>query len=148
MYHAIVRRRVVALFAAVSNGDARPVLEGSALRAFLSRRSCPRRFAFHAGENEVVVRAALSAAAGHQFRPAGHHDFRAALEHSGRSRLAGKQFRDRRRPYLHARGPRRPASVGRMTYIGIYPDTVGVVATLQRLSGSGVAEASAEKIQD
>jgi ketosteroid isomerase-like protein len=30
MYHAIVRRRVVALFAAVSKGDARPVLEGLA----------------------------------------------------------------------------------------------------------------------
>jgi hypothetical protein len=32
MYHAIVRRRVAALFAAVSNGDARPVLEGLAPR--------------------------------------------------------------------------------------------------------------------
>jgi hypothetical protein len=32
MYHAIVCRRVVALFAAVSKGDARPVLEGLAPR--------------------------------------------------------------------------------------------------------------------
>ena len=32
MYHAIVRRRVVGLFAAVSNGNARPVLEGLAPR--------------------------------------------------------------------------------------------------------------------
>jgi hypothetical protein len=32
MYHAIVRRRVVGLFAAVSNGDARPVLGGLAPR--------------------------------------------------------------------------------------------------------------------
>src|SRR3974390_1935701 len=32
MYHAIVRRRLTALFAAVSNGDARPVLEGLAPR--------------------------------------------------------------------------------------------------------------------
>jgi hypothetical protein len=32
MYHAIVRRRVVALFAAVNKGDARPVLEGLAPR--------------------------------------------------------------------------------------------------------------------
>ena len=32
MYHAIVRRRVVALFAAVSKGDARPVLDGLAPR--------------------------------------------------------------------------------------------------------------------
>ena len=30
MYHAIVRRRVVALFAVVSKGDARPVLDGLA----------------------------------------------------------------------------------------------------------------------
>jgi hypothetical protein len=36
---------------------------------------------------------------------------------------------------------------GRMTYIGIYPDTVGVVTTLQRLSRAGVAEATAEKIE-
>ena len=35
----------------------------------------------------------------------------------------------------------------RMTYIGIYPDTVGLVATLQRLSRAGVAEATAQKIQ-
>ena len=32
MYHAIVRRRVAALFAAVSDGDSRPVLEGLAPR--------------------------------------------------------------------------------------------------------------------
>jgi hypothetical protein len=32
MYHAIVLRRVVGLFAAVSNGNARPVLEGLAPR--------------------------------------------------------------------------------------------------------------------
>ena len=32
MYHEIVRRRVVALFAAVSSGDARPVIEGLAPR--------------------------------------------------------------------------------------------------------------------
>ena len=31
--------------------------------------------------------------------------------------------------------------------IGIYPDTVGVVTTLQRLSRAGVAEATAEKIE-
>jgi len=30
MYHAVARRRVVALFAAVSEGDAHPVLEGLA----------------------------------------------------------------------------------------------------------------------
>jgi hypothetical protein len=36
---------------------------------------------------------------------------------------------------------------GRMTYVGIYPDTVGVVTTLQRLSRTGVVEAMAEKIQ-
>ena len=30
MYHAIVHRRVAALFASVSTGDARPVLEGLA----------------------------------------------------------------------------------------------------------------------
>ena len=32
MYHSIVRRRVMSLFAAVSNGNARPVLEGLAPR--------------------------------------------------------------------------------------------------------------------
>ena len=36
---------------------------------------------------------------------------------------------------------------GRMTYIGIYRDTVGVVTTLQRLSRAGVAEATAKKIE-
>ena len=56
--------------------------------------------------------AALSAAAGHQFRSARHPDFRAALEHSSCGGLAGKQFGDRRIPHLYARGPRRPAGVG------------------------------------
>jgi hypothetical protein len=84
----------------------------SALRTFLSRRSCPRRIAFHARENGAVVRAALSAAAGHQFRSVRHPDFRAALEHTCCGGLAGKQFGDRRSPHLYARGPRRPAGVG------------------------------------
>ena len=90
MYHAIVRRRAVGLFAAVSGGNARPVLEGLAPRFEHSRRSCPRRIAVHATENEAVVRAALSAGAGHQFRPARHPDFRAALEHASYGGLAGK----------------------------------------------------------
>src|SRR6516164_6910775 len=33
----------------------------TALRAFLSRRSCPRRIAFHAGKNETVVRVTAAA---------------------------------------------------------------------------------------
>ena len=147
--HQLRVRRVVALFAAVSKGDARPVVDGLAacFEHFFLGDHALGGSRFHAGENEAVVRAALSAAAGHQFRSARHPDFRAALEHSSRGGLAGKQFGDRRNPHLYARGPRCPVGVGRMTYIGIYPDTVGLVATLQRLSRAGIAEATAEKIE-
>jgi hypothetical protein len=73
--------------------------------------------------------------------------FRGRLEHPSRGGLAGKQFGDGRSPHLYARGPVVRLAWGRMTYIGIYPDTVGVVTTLQRMSRAGVAEATAERIE-
>ncbi len=36
---------------------------------------------------------------------------------------------------------------GRITYLGIYPDTTGLIATLQRLADDGVVEATARKIE-
>ena len=36
----------------------------------------------------------------------------------------------------------------KMTYIGIYPDTAGLTATLARLARAGVTEATAAKIED
>ena len=36
---------------------------------------------------------------------------------------------------------------GKLAYIGIYPDTVGLVSTLERLARAGVTEATAPKIE-
>ncbi|HPG03482.1 MAG TPA: nuclear transport factor 2 family protein, partial [Rhodoblastus sp.] len=36
---------------------------------------------------------------------------------------------------------------GKMTYLGIYPDTTGLTATLDRLHAAGAAEARADKIE-
>ena len=85
MYHAIVRRRVVGLFAAVSKGDARPVLEGLAPRFehfFLGDHAL--------GGSRFTLEKTKLWYERHQFRSARHPDFRAALEHSSRGGLAGK----------------------------------------------------------
>ena len=92
-----------------------------------------------------MVRAALSAAAGHQFRSARHPDFRAALEPLvAVDWLESNSATDGVRTFTPGVHVVRLAW-GRMTYIGIYPDTV--VTTLQRLSRAGVAEATTEKIE-
>ena len=139
MYHAIVRRRVVALFAAVSKGDARPVLEGLAPHFehfFLAimpsvdrvsrwrKRDCGTSGSIGCCQTSVLTSA-----------PSGFRDW-----------LESNSGTDGVRTFTRGVHVVRLAW-GRMTYIGIYPDTVGVVTTLQRLSRAGVAEATAEKIE-
>jgi hypothetical protein len=113
MYHAIVRRRVVALFAAVSKGDARPVLEGLAphFEHFFLGDHALGGSRFSLEKTRLWYERLYRLLPDISFRSARHPNFRAALEHSSCGGLAGKQFGDRRSPHLYARSPRRSAGV-------------------------------------
>ena len=149
MYHAIVRRRVVALFAAVSKGDARPVLEGLAPRFehfFLGDHAL-------GGSRFTLGKTRLWYERLYRLLPDISFDLR-AIRISGPpcntlvavDWLESNSGTDGVRTFTPGVHVVRLAW-GRMTYIGIYPETVGLVATLQRLSRAGVAEATAQKIQ-
>jgi ketosteroid isomerase-like protein len=140
MYHATVRRRVAALFAAVSNGDARPVLEGLAPRFeyfFLGDHAL-------GGSRFALEKTRLWYERLYRLLPGISFDLR-VIRISGPpwntlvavDWLESNSGTDGVRTFTPGVHVVRLAW-GRMTYIGIYPDTVGVVTTLQRLSRTGV----------
>ena len=148
MYHAFVRRRVEALFAAVSRGDAGPVLEGLA----------PRFEHYFLGDHALGgARVSLDATRCwyerlYRLLPDIAFDLRAvrisgppwntliAVDWIETNSAGGVR--------TYTPGAHLVRLVwGKMTYIGIYPDTTGLIATLQRLSQSGVAEAMAARIE-
>jgi ketosteroid isomerase-like protein len=149
MYHAIVRRRVVGLFAAVSNGNALPVLEGLAPRFehfFLGDHAL-------GGSRFTLEKTRLWYERLYRLLPDISFDLR-AIRISGPpwNTLVAVDWLESNSGTDGVRTFTRGVHVvrlewGRMTYIGIYPDTVGLVTTLQRLSRAGVAEATAEKIE-
>lgn len=148
MYHAIVQRKVEALFAAISAGDAQPVLDGLA----------PRFEHFFLGDHALGGRRTTLAATQawyerlYRLLPDISFELRAI-------RIAGSPWNTlvsidwlesnsaggvrTHTPGVHVVR----LAWGRMTYLGIYPDTTGLVATLERLHAAGVAEAKAEKIE-
>ena len=147
MYHAFVRRRVLQLFAAVSRGDARPVIEGLA----------PRFEHYFLGDHALGgSRVSLAATRAwyerlYRLLPDIAFELR-AVRVSGPpwNTLIAVDWMETNsaggvRTYTPGAHLVRLAW-GRMTYIGIYPDTTGLIATLQRLAGAGVAEANAEMI--
>src|SRR6516225_9172287 len=147
--HQLRVRRVVALFAAVSKGDARPVVDGLA--------ACFEHFFLgdHAlgGSRFTLEKTRLWYERLYRLLPDISFDLR-AIRISGPpwntlvavDWLESNSGTDGVRTFTPGVHVVRLAW-GRMTYIGIYPDTVGVVTTLQRLSRAGVAEATAEKIE-
>jgi ketosteroid isomerase-like protein len=148
MYHAIVRSRVEALFAAVGRGDAGPVLDGLA----------PKFEHYFLGDHALGgTRVSLDATRRwyerlYRLLPDISFDVR-AISVSGPpwSTLVAADWIETNsagglRTYTPGVHVVRLAW-GRMTYIGIYPDTTGLAATLRRLAAAGVAEASAEKIE-
>ncbi len=148
MYHAIVRRKVAALFAAVSAGNARPVLDGLA----------PRFEHFFLGESALGGRRTSLAATRawyerlYRLLPDIAFDLR-AVQVSGPpwNTLIAVDWIETNSAggvRTHTPGVHVVRLVwGRMTYLGIYPDTTGLVATLDRLHAAGVAEARADKIE-
>jgi len=145
MYHAIVRRRVVGLFDAVSNGNARSVLEGLAPRFehfFLGDHAL-------GGSRFTLEKTRLWYERLYRLLPDISFDLR-AIRISGPpwNTLVAVDWLESNSGTDGVRTSTPGVHVvrlawGRMTYIGIYPDTVGVVTTLQRLSRAGVAEATA-----
>ena len=150
MYHAIVRKRVEDLFAAVSRGDASPVLEGLARRFehfFLGNHAL-------GGTRTTIEQTRLWYERLYRLLPHISFEVRAI-------RIAGPPWNtlvtvdwlesnsgtDGVRTFTPGVHVVRLAW-GKMTYIGIYPDTVGLASTLARLSRAGVAEATAPKIED
>ena len=150
MYHAIVRRRVVDLFRAVSNGDAEPVLRTFATRfehTFLGESALGGTRRTLSATRRWYQRP-LSSAAGHQIRSQGYPRKRRTLEYPcccimGRNNSATDGVRTFNRG-VHLMQLR----WGRATRLVICPDTVGLKGTLDRLGTPGNAEALALPIFD
>jgi ketosteroid isomerase-like protein len=150
MYHAIVRRQVTRVFAAVSSGEAGPVLDGLAPdfeHFFLGDHAL-------GGSRRTLVKTRLWYERLYRLLPDISFDIR-------NIRISGPPWNtlvavdwmesnsgtDGVRTFTPGVHVARLAW-GQMTYIGIYPDTVGLVATLQRLARAGVVEAEAAPIED
>ena len=150
MYHAFVRKRVEALFRSTSKGNAEPVLAGLA----------PRFVHFFLGDHALGgTRTTLKATRLwykrlYRVLPDIEFDLQTI-------RIAGPPWNtlvsvdwletnsatDGVRTYTLGVHVVRLV-LGKMDYVGIYPDTIGLVSTLRRLAASGVAEAGAARIED
>jgi ketosteroid isomerase-like protein len=150
MYHAIVRRRVRALFAAVNRGNAEPVL-----RAFA------RDFE-HAFLGDTALggtRKTLSATRKwyerlYRLLPDIHFDLgRITVSGAPSNTLVVIEWKETNSGTDGVRTLNHGLHVmqlrwGRATQLVICPDTVGLKATLDRLAGAGNAEALAAPIVD
>ena len=150
MYHALVRRRVRGLFDAVSHGNAEPVLEGFAPEfehCFLGNTAL-------GGTRRTLPAARRWYERLYRLLPDIRFDVR-------RIRVSGGPWNtlvliewDEANPAPTAFERTTAGSIwrasnwGRMTQLVICPDTVGLKATLDRLSLAGVAEAGAPPITD
>jgi ketosteroid isomerase-like protein len=150
MYHAIVRRRVRALFAAVNRGDAEPVLQAFA-RDF--------EHAFLGDTALGGTRKTLSATRKwyerlYRILPDIHFDLgRIAVSGGPWNTLVVVEWKETNSGTDGVRTHNHGLHVmqlqwGRATRLMICPDTVGLKATLDRLAGAGNAEALAAPILD
>jgi hypothetical protein len=150
MYHAIVRRRITALFAAIGRGDAQPVLDAFAPRfahSFLGRSALGG------------TRHSLAATQGwyerlYRLLPGIKFDIRAiAVAGPPWNTLAVVDWRESNDGADGVRTENFGSHIariswGRMTALAICPDTAGLQATLDRLAHAGFAEAHAPPIED
>lgn len=150
MYHAIVRQRIRSLFDAVNGGDAEPVLEAFA----------PRFEHYFVGDHALGgARHTLAATRAwyerlYRLLPDIHFDLE-DVQVSGTpwNTLASVRWREVNSGTDGVRVEATGVHVvrlvwGRMVWLGIYPDTVRLVGTLQRLGRAGVEEALAPPIVD
>ena len=150
MYHAIVRRRVKALFSAVNQGDAEPVLQAFAGRfehAFLGDHALGGARRTLSATRQWYERL-------YRLLPDIRFDLR-RIDVSGGpwNTLVVVEWDETNSGTDDVRTHNRGIHVmhlkwGRATRLLICPDTVGLVATLDRLAAAGNAEALAEPIVD
>ena len=150
MYHAIVRRKVLSLFDAINRGDARPVIDGFAGRfehIFLGQTALGGR---------RTSRATIIAWYERLFRllPDIHFTIeRITVSGTPWNTLAVAEWTETNSGtdgvQTNARGIHAvQIKWGKMTRLHICPDTVMLEKTLTRLAGKGVAEATADMIED
>jgi ketosteroid isomerase-like protein len=150
MYHALVRRRVRGLFDAVSHGNAEPVLEGFAPEfehCFLgntalggTRRTLPAARRWYERLYRLLPDIRFDV---RRIRVSGGPWNTLVLIEWDEANSGADGVRTNNRGVHMAR-----LEWGRMTQLVICPDTVGLKATLDRLSLAGVAEAGAPPITD
>jgi ketosteroid isomerase-like protein len=150
MYHAIVRRRIQALFTAVNNGNAEPVLASFAPRfehAFLGEHAL-------GGARHTLQAARRWYERLYRLLPDIHFDLRHVAVSGppwntmvvvdwdeANSGTDGVRTTNRGIHVAHLRW-------GRVTRLIICPDTIGLKATLDRLDAAGNREALAAPIVD
>jgi ketosteroid isomerase-like protein len=148
MYHAIVRRRIKALFAAVNRGDAEPVLAMFAPRfehVFLGDHAL-------GGERTTLPATRRWYERLYRLLPDIHFDLRDIAVSGGPwNTIVVIDWDETNTGTDNVRTHNRGIHVvhlrwGRATRLIICPDTLGLKATLDRLSAAGNAEASAAPI--
>ena len=149
MYHTIIRRRVLALFDAVNYGDAGPVLDAFAPRfehVFLGTSALGGRRTSLAATKAWYER--LS-----RLMPDIHFDVeRVAVSGTPWNTLAIAEWRESNSGTDGVRTFNRGIHAveirwGRMTRLTICPDTVALMATLDRLAAIGHPDAHASMIE-
>lgn len=149
MYHAIIRRRIQDLFAAVSAGNYQPVLDGLAPKFehhFLGDHAL-------GGTRTSLEKTRQWSQRLYRLLPDISFDLR-AIRVSGPpwNTLACIDWLESNSGTDGVRASTPGVHVtrivwGKMVYLGIYPDTVGLTRTLERLAEAGVVEAKAAKIE-
>jgi ketosteroid isomerase-like protein len=149
MYHAIVRRKVLALFDAINRGDAEPVIVGFAPvfeHIFLGDTALGGRRTSLAATRAWYERL-------YRLLPDIHFDVeRVSVSGTPWNTLAIAEWRETNSATDGVRTSARGIHAvriawGKMTRLIICPDTVMLKATLDRIALTGVAEAHAAKIE-
>ena len=151
MYHVIVRRRIVALFAAVNRGDAGPVLAGFAPRFEHVMLGGPHALS---GRRRSLVQTREWYGRLYRLLPDIHFDLhRITVRGMPWRTLAVAEWSETNSGtdgvLTHATGVHVvEIAWGRVTRLLILPDTVKLEATLARLMAGGVDEAGSAPIED
>jgi len=149
MYHAIVRRKVLSLFEAINRGDAEPVVTGFATsfeHVFLGETALGGRRTSVAATRKWYARL-------YRLLPDIHFEIeRVTVSGTPWNTLAIAEWRESNSGTDGVRTSARGIHAvhiawGKMTRLHVCPDTVMLKATLDRLAGKGVAEATAGMIE-
>ncbi len=150
MYHAIVRRKIIALFDAVGRGDAEPVLAGFASRfthSFIgdsamggARHTLAATKIWYERLYRLLpgIKFAI-----HEIKVSGPPWNTLAIVEWRESNNGADGVRTENPGYHMVR-----LAWGKMTWLAICPDTAGLKATLTRLAAAGFSEANAPPIVD